>query len=71
MTGLALLSRLRGAGVAVPPVIVVSAHAQPEHIDAAVAAGVTRYLTKPLNMREVLALVDELLASTPTGERAE
>ncbi len=69
--GLALLSRLRGAGVAVPPVIVVSAHAQPEQIDAAVAAGVTRYLTKPLNMREVLALVDELLASTPTGERAE
>ena len=53
------------------PVIVVSANAQPEQIAAARAAGARHYLTKPLDIRELLALVDELLAPPAEAERAE
>lgn len=59
--GLTLLRRLRELGHTPPPVIVVSANAQPEQIVAAQAAGAQHYLTKPLDVREVLALIDDLL----------
>jgi len=58
-----LLERLRQEGVALPPVIVVSANAQPEQIAAAHAAGAVYYLTKPLDVRELLARVDEALGA--------
>ena len=35
------------------------------------AAGAQHYLTKPLDVRELLALVDELLAPAPLPDRAE
>ncbi|MFG6414866.1 PAS domain S-box protein [Roseateles sp. DC23W] len=60
--GLTLLSHLRGLGGTLPPVIVVSANAQPEQIALARTAGAPHYLTKPLDVRELLTLVDELLA---------
>jgi len=60
--GLTLLSRMRDLGQPLPPVVVVSANAQPEQIAAAEVAGAQHYLTKPLDVRELLALVDELLA---------
>jgi signal transduction histidine kinase/BarA-like signal transduction histidine kinase len=63
--GLTLLSRLRELGAKPPPVIVVSANAQPEQIALAQTAGAQHYLTKPLDVRELLALVDELLAPLP------
>ncbi|MFG6487430.1 CHASE domain-containing protein [Roseateles sp. BYS78W] len=69
--GLSLLQRLRELGGTPPPVIVVSANAQPEQIALAQSAGVRHYLTKPLDVRELLALVDELLASPPEPKRAE
>lgn len=69
--GLTLLGRLRELGHTPPPVVVVSANAQPEQIAAARAAGALHYLTKPLDVREVLALVDELLAAGSDAERAE
>jgi PAS domain S-box-containing protein len=69
--GLTLLNHLRGSARAAPPVVVVSANAQPEQIAAARVAGARHYLTKPLDVRELLALVDELLAPTGPGERAE
>ena len=69
--GLTLLRRTRELGIALPPVVVVSANAQPEQIAAAQVAGAQRYLTKPLDVRELLALVDELLAPGATAERAE
>lgn len=61
--GLTLLRKLRELGHAPPPVVVVSANAQPEQILAAQAAGAQHYLTKPLDVREVLTLIDDLLAS--------
>jgi CheY-like chemotaxis protein len=69
--GLSLLSQLHASGGTPPPVVIVSANAQPEQIAQAQAAGAQHYLTKPLDVRELLALVDELLASPPKVERAE
>jgi PAS domain S-box-containing protein len=69
--GLGLLARLHEMGGTPPPVVIVSANAQPEQIAQARAAGALHYLTKPLDVRELLALVDELLASPPGVERAE
>ena len=69
--GLDLLARQRKTGEPLPPVVVVSANAQPDQIAAAQAAGARHYLTKPLDVRELLALVDELLAPAPDEERAE
>lgn len=60
--GLTVLGRLRELGQTPPPVIVVSANAQPEQIALARWAGARHYLTKPLDVHELLALVDELLA---------
>jgi len=69
--GLHLLRRMQDLGGPVPPVVVVSANAQPEQIAAARAAGAAHYLTKPLDVRELLALVDELLAPASASEGAE
>ncbi len=70
--GLALLRQLADEqGSPPPPVIVVSANAQPEQIAAAKAAGARHYLTKPLDVRELLSLVDELLAESGEPDRAK
>ncbi|CAM3828928.1 PAS domain S-box protein [Roseateles saccharophilus] len=69
--GQTVLGRLRELGHTAPPVVVVSANAQPEQIALARTAGARHYLTKPLDVRELLALVDELLAGPAASERAE
>ncbi|RZL57130.1 MAG: PAS domain S-box protein [Variovorax sp.] len=69
--GLAVLGWLRAQGRTPPPVIVVSANAQPEQITLAQAAGARHYLTKPLDVRELLALVDEMLALAPESDGAK
>jgi CheY-like chemotaxis protein len=43
------------------PVVVVSADALPVHMEAAYQQGIYRYLTKPVNVPELLCVVDELL----------
>jgi CheY-like chemotaxis protein len=43
------------------PVIIVSADATPGQIRRHLAAGAYAYLTKPLDVREILELLDELL----------
>ncbi len=45
------------------PVIMISADAMPEQIDAALSAGAYCYLTKPVQLPELLRQVDELLLS--------
>jgi CheY-like chemotaxis protein len=62
MPGEEVLSRLR----AVPetrttPVVVISADASPRRIRALLGAGVLAYLTKPIDLRRLLALLDEAL----------
>ncbi|HEX5358238.1 MAG TPA: CHASE domain-containing protein [Aquabacterium sp.] len=43
------------------PVIMISADAMPEQIDAALSAGAACYLTKPVQLSELLRQVDELM----------
>lgn len=69
--GLDLLHRARAQLGKLPPVVMVSANAQSEQIEAARAAGVANYLTKPLDVRALLALVDELLAAASAAPEAK
>ena len=48
------------------PVVIVSADALDSQIDAALASGALRYLTKPVNVNELLAVVDEVLEQADT-----
>ncbi|MDT9001222.1 CHASE domain-containing protein [Paucibacter sp. APW11] len=62
--GLSLLRELRAAGASMP-IIMVSANAVAEQIEACLAAGAQHYLTKPVELRELLHLLDELLPAHP------
>jgi PAS domain S-box-containing protein len=48
------------------PVVVVSADATAAHVEAALTAGAAHYVTKPLNLPEFLAILDELLDGMDT-----
>jgi signal transduction histidine kinase/ActR/RegA family two-component response regulator len=43
------------------PVVILSADATKRHLDRVVAAGARAYLTKPIGVRQLLEIVDELL----------
>ncbi|MBE2242547.1 MAG: PAS domain S-box protein [Burkholderiaceae bacterium] len=65
--GMELLRHLKAdADLADIPVVVVSADAMPTQVEAALASGALRYLTKPVSVAAVLATVDELLDRIPT-----
>ena len=65
--GLDLLVQLKAdPGTAAIPVVVVSADALPSRVKSALDAGAERYLTKPVNVADVLKLVDELLEPRDT-----
>ncbi len=49
------------------PIVVVSADALAQQIDAAFDAGCTHYLTKPVNVAELLAVLDDLLERIDTA----
>ena len=57
----ALQADVRTAGI---PVVVVSADALAQQIAEAFAAGCRHYLTKPVSVSELLAVVDDLLAQS-------
>ena len=61
--GYEVLRRLRAqAATRAIPVVAVSANAMQADLDAALAAGFTDYVTKPLDLQRLLAVVDGLLA---------
>ncbi|MGH2721601.1 MAG: ATP-binding protein [Actinomycetota bacterium] len=67
MDGDAVLERLRSdPSTSSIPVVILSADATPGQIQRLLDAGADGYLTKPLDLRAVLALLDEKLAS-PRG----
>jgi CheY-like chemotaxis protein len=67
MTGMELLRELKAdPRTAAVPVVVVSADALAQQIDAAFQAGCSNYLTKPVSVSEVLAVIDELLEQIDT-----
>lgn len=53
------------------PIIIVSAHAQPVPPTAPGTTPATRSLSQPLDIRQLLAMVDELLAGPGQRDRAE
>ena len=65
--GLELLRHLKAdEGTAAIPVVVVSADATSARIREAMAAGAAQYLTKPVNVGEILAVLDEQLEALDT-----
>ena len=59
MTGLELAQALREhPATAAIRLVALSADALPEQIEAALAAGFKGYLTKPINFRELLNVLD-------------
>jgi PAS domain S-box-containing protein len=63
MDGYELLRRLRLCDATRDvPAVAISANAMPADIRRGLAAGFTRYLTKPLDVKQVLQVVDELLS---------
>ena len=62
ISGLELLKQVKSTlSSAHVPVIVISADAMPERIQAAMVAGATAYLTKPIHLPDLLRRLDELL----------
>ena len=60
-----VLQRLRDdPETAAIPVVMVSADATPGQVRRLLAAGATAYLTKPLDVRELLRLIDDALGET-------
>ncbi|MFN6996114.1 MAG: PleD family two-component system response regulator, partial [Aquincola tertiaricarbonis] len=65
--GLELLRHLKAdPDTARIPVVVVSADATSARIQEAMAAGAAQYLTKPVNVGEILAVLDEQLEPMET-----
>jgi CheY-like chemotaxis protein len=68
MSGLELLAQLKRDPSTTPiPVVVVSADATAQQVDAALDAGAVRYLTKPVAVNELLVTIDGLLDRMDTG----
>jgi PAS domain S-box-containing protein len=67
ISGMELLRHLKNdAQTGGIPIVVVSADALTQQIDAAFEAGCTHYLTKPVNVAELLGVLDELLEQMDT-----
>ena len=67
LDGYEVLASLRAAGVAVPAVA-VSANAMPADVARGLAAGFAAYLTKPLDVQRVLAVLDAYLPATASDD---
>jgi PAS domain S-box-containing protein len=64
MDGYAVLARLKAhPATAAVPVVAVSGDAAPDDLDAARAAGFAAYLTKPLDIEQLLGVVERLSRS--------
>jgi PAS domain S-box-containing protein len=67
ISGMELLRHLKAdPATSSIPVVIVSADALDSQINAAIACGAMRYLTKPVNVNELLAVVDEVLEQADT-----
>ena len=67
ISGMELLRYLKAdLATSTIPVVIVSADALDSQISTALGFGAVRYLTKPVNVNELLSVVDELLAAADT-----
>ncbi len=60
MSGLEVCSRVRGAGLDTP-ILMLSGHAEPEDVARGLRLGADEYLTKPYEVRDLVARIDEHL----------
>lgn len=60
MSGLEVCSRVRRAGLDTP-ILMLSGHAEPEDVARGLLLGADEYLTKPYEVRELVARMDEHL----------
>jgi CheY-like chemotaxis protein len=64
MGGDAVLDRLRDSKATEEiPVVVISADATPSQIERLLAAGARDYLTKPIDVKRLLQVIDDLLST--------
>ena len=71
MSGIEALQILRSdAGTAHIPVVALSANAMPRDIERGLEAGFFHYLTKPIKVKEFLAVLDLALASAGAEDAA-
>lgn len=71
LPGNQVLHRLKAStATAAVPVVVVTADATPGQAERLHTAGAAGYLTKPIDIAELLRLLDTTATATPTSERA-
>lgn len=71
MNGIEVLSHLRDQGsTAHLPVVMLTASAEPDHIDTALAAGANDYITKPINGRLLVNRLKAMIAANTVRERS-
>ena len=71
MTGSEVLTRLKvDSGLAMIPVIMLTARRNQEDVAAALQSGAADYLTKPFNPEELLVRVEAALAGYGASDRA-
>lgn len=69
MDGIDVCKAVRGnEATAALPVIMLSAHSHPDSVQASMAAGANRYLTKPISRKDLLAQIDEVMGKTAVVE---
>lgn len=67
MDGLTVCEKLRAqAATAVLPIILLSARTSPEAVKAGMDAGATKYLSKPINRKELINTIHEVLHNIPS-----
>ena len=68
MSGAEVLQRLRASPLtATTPIVMLSADATPEQATRLIAAGATSYLTKPIRVNRLLAIIDGADAAAPAS----
>jgi CheY-like chemotaxis protein len=68
LDGLTITRKMReDPRYSVLPVILLSARAQKEDIEAGLSAGATAYLTKPVTFSHILEKINEILTTRNTG----
>ena len=74
MGGLAATAAIRALerreGRARTPIVMLTANALPEHLEAAKAAGTDRHLAKPFSAPDLIGLVTDLVTSSAADRAA-
>ena len=71
MSGIDVLRQLRNnQGTTRLPVVMLTASSEPDHIDAALAAGANDYITKPVNAKLLVARLKSMIRASEVRQQA-